>query len=473
MADVLIVDLDGTLIKTDMLHESFWSSVKRNPYTAFLALISLVYGKAALKDRLSATSDVDVTTLPYNQSVIKYIEEHRLEGGKSVLITGSSQAYADKVSGYLKLFDEAYGTRDGNNLTGKAKRDFIHDFLGFKSFSYIGNSKDDLHVWQHANKIITVNTSKRIRKKAEGIGKPSEHLLTDDVSAISYLKLMRTYQWLKNMLIFLPILAAHQLDRDSIIAGLLGFFSFSLVASSVYVFNDLLDLGHDRSHPRKRFRPLAAGDLSIANALLLMPVLLLFGFGIGAVLGFSFVLVLALYLILTTLYSFTFKTIAVLDIVLLGALYSLRVFAGGVGSDIKLSFWLIAFSTLFFLALAAVKRQAELIDTLQRGADHLAGRGYKTSDLPIINMVGLVSGFAAVQVLALYVNSEKVQELYKTPEALWGVCCILLYWVIRIVFVTNRGLMTDDPILFTVKDKVSYACLILMSAFLLIGVGSE
>jgi len=473
MADVLIVDLDGTLIKTDMLHESFWSSVKRNPYTAFLALISLVYGKAALKDRLSATSDVDVTTLPYNQSVIKYIEEHRLEGGKSVLITGSSQAYADKVSGYLKLFDEAYGTRDGNNLTGKAKRDFIHDFLGFKSFSYIGNSKDDLHVWQHANKIITVNTSKRIRKKAEGIGKPSEHLLTDDVSAISYLKLMRTYQWLKNMLIFLPILAAHQLDRDSIIAGLLGFFSFSLVASSVYVFNDLVDLGHDRSHPRKRFRPLAAGDLSIANALLLMPVLLLFGFGIGAVLGFSFVLVLALYLILTTLYSFTFKTIAVLDIVLLGALYSLRVFAGGVGSDIKLSFWLIAFSTLFFLALAAVKRQAELIDTLQRGADHLAGRGYKTSDLPIINMVGLVSGFAAVQVLALYVNSEKVQELYKTPEALWGVCCILLYWVIRIVFVTNRGLMTDDPILFTVKDKVSYACLILMSAFLLIGVGSE
>jgi len=473
MADVLIVDLDGTLIKTDMLHESFWSSVKRNPYTAFLALISLVYGKAALKDRLSATSDVAVTTLPYNQSVIKYIEEHRLEGGKSVLITGSSQAYADKVSGYLKLFDEAYGTRDGNNLTGKAKRDFIHDFLGFKSFSYIGNSKDDLHVWQHANKIITVNTSKRIRKKAEGIGKPSEHLLTDDVSAISYLKLMRTYQWLKNMLIFLPILAAHQLDRDSIIAGLLGFFSFSLVASSVYVFNDLVDLGHDRSHPRKRFRPLAAGDLSIANALLLMPVLLLFGFGIGAVLGFSFVLVLTLYLILTTLYSVTFKTIAVLDIVLLGALYSLRVFAGGVGSDIKLSFWLIAFSTLFFLALAAVKRQAELIDTLQRGADHLAGRGYKTSDLPIINMVGLVSGFAAVQVLALYVNSEKVQELYKTPEALWGVCCILLYWVIRIVFVTNRGLMTDDPILFTVKDKVSYACLILMSAFLLIGVGSE
>jgi len=473
MADVLIVDLDGTLIKTDMLHESFWSSVKRNPYTAFLALISLVYGKAALKDRLSATSDVDVTTLPYNQSVIKYIEEHRLEGGKSVLITGSSQAYADKVSGYLKLFDEAYGTRDGNNLTGKAKRDFIHDFLGFKSFSYIGNSKDDLHVWQHANKIITVNTSKRIRKKAEGIGKPSEHLLTDDVSAISYLKLMRTYQWLKNMLIFLPILAAHQLDRDSIIAGLLGFFSFSLVASSVYVFNDLVDLGHDRSHPRKRFRPLAAGDLSIANALLLMPVLLLFGFGIGAVLGFSFVLVLTLYLILTTLYSVTFKTIAVLDIVLLGALYSLRVFAGGVASDIELSFWLIAFSTLFFLALAAVKRQAELIDTLQRGADHLAGRGYKTSDLPIINMVGLVSGFAAVQVLALYVNSEKVQELYKTPEALWGVCCILLYWVIRIVFVTNRGLMTDDPILFTVKDKVSYACLILMSAFLLIGVGSE
>lgn len=473
MADFLIVDLDGTLIKTDMLHESFWSSVKRNPSTAFLALISLVYGKAALKDRLSATSDVDVATLPYNQSVIKYIEEHRLEGGKSVLITGSSQAYADKVSGYLKLFDEAYGTRDGNNLTGKAKRDFIHDFLGFKSFSYIGNSKDDLHVWRHANKIITVNTSKRIRKEAEGIGKPSEHLLTDDVSAISYFKLMRTYQWLKNMLIFLPILAAHQLDRDNIIAGLLGFFSFSLVASSVYVLNDLLDLGHDRSHPRKRFRPLAAGDLSIANALLLMPVLLLFGFGIGAVLGFSFVLVLTLYLILTTLYSVTFKTIAVLDIVLLGALYSLRVFAGGVGSDIKLSFWLIAFSTLFFLALAAVKRQAELIDTLQRGADHLAGRGYETSDLPIINMVGLVSGFAAVQVLALYVNSEKVQELYKTPEALWGVCCILLYWVIRIVFVTNRGLMTDDPILFTVKDKVSYACLILMSAFLLIGVGSE
>jgi 4-hydroxybenzoate polyprenyltransferase len=283
---------------------------------------------------------------------------------------------------------------------------------------------------------------------------------------------MRTYQWLKNLLIFLPILAAHQLDRDNILTGLLGFFSFSLVASSVYVLNDLLDLGHDRSHPRKRSRPLAAGDFSIASALLLMPVLLLFGFGIGAVLGFNFILVLTLYLTLTTLYSVTLKTIAVLDIMLLAALYSLRVFAGGVSSGITLSFWLIAFSTLFFLSLAAVKRQAELIDALQRGAGQLAGRGYEPSDLPIINTVGLVSGFSAVQVLALYVNSEKVQELYRFPEALWGVCCILLYWLIRIVFVTNRGLMTDDPILFTVKDKVSYACLILMSAFLLVGVGS-
>ena len=471
MTDILVVDLDGTLIKSDMLHESLWSSFNTNGFAALKALTALRHGKSALKKALYNTSDVDVTTLPFNKATINYIKKHREKGGYTALITGADHNFAEKITDHLELFDEAYGSNISKNLSGETKRDFILSKFGKNSFSYIGNAKVDLAIWQEANKIITVNASKHVRQKAEKIGKPIEHILSRNQSFFNYFRAIRVYQWLKNLLIFLPILAAHQINSETVINSVLGFFSFSLIASGVYILNDLLDLKSDRAHPRKRLRPFAAGDMPIANALFLFPALLVFGVVIGVSQGLGFLLVLLFYFSLTTLYSLKLKSILILDIFSLSGLYSLRVVAGGLTGSVDLSFWLIVFSTFFFLSLAAVKRQAELVDTIHRGLDQLAGRGYQPLDLPIINIISLGSGFAAAQVLALYINSETVHDLYNYPEFLWGVCCVLLYWVTRMVLITNRGLMTDDPIFFTIRDSVSQICLLLVLILVMLGVG--
>nr|WP_303626313.1 UbiA family prenyltransferase [Roseovarius sp. M141] len=466
---VLTVDLDGTLLRSDMLFESFWSAVGRDWRSPLRAVANLIRGKAALKEYLSQVADIDVATLPYDAGVIERIQEWRARGGRTALVTATDQKIADRIAEHLQLFDEVHGSDGTTNLKGTAKAKFLTDRFGAQGFVYMGDSSADLPVWKAAGHAIPVNASVALRAQVDRLGVPVDPLMTLSPTLSPYLKALRPHQWLKNVLVFLPVLAAHQLTGAALFQSLLAFIAFSLVASSVYVLNDLLDLKMDRAHPRKRNRPFASGSIPIAHGTWMASGILVCGIALSLLLGKEFGLAMLAYYLITFAYSVNLKRRAIVDICVLAGLYTLRIVAGGAAAGIPLSVWLLAFSTFFFFALAAVKRQAELVDMAERGKLDASGRGYHVDDLPIISMMAIGSGYVSVLIMALYVNSPAVVELYSAPAVLWGICFVLLYWISRIVMLTHRGHMHDDPVIFAAKDKISLLCLLVILTFAIAG----
>jgi len=466
----LIVDLDETLIRSDLLHESFWNSFSRYWLSPIWALAALTRGKAALKSYLKSKSEIDFSSLPYDPKVIDYIKKHKKQGGHTALVTASNQVFAKKIADHLQIFDEVHGSHDYNNLKGPAKAAFLIERFGEGKFSYMGDAATDLHIWEVSSKVITVNASSSLRKKVENLGKPVEHLVTRVTTSTAYIKALRPHQWLKNILIFLPMLAAHQIDATTAFTSGVAFIAFSLMASTVYVMNDLLDLTSDREHPRKRLRPFACGAIPIAHGSLLMLGLLGASILITLFLSWKLLTILIAYFVLSSAYSLFLKRQIILDICVLALLYTSRILAGSAATAIEPSVWLLAFSTFIFFSLAAMKRQAELVDMAKRGALIAKGRGYHVDDVLIISMMGLAAGYVSVLVLALYLNTPSVVGLYKFPPALWGICGVMLYWLTRMALITHRGLMDDDPIVFAAKDKISKLCFILILAFVMIGI---
>ena len=458
----LVVDLDGTLLKSDMLHESFWNAFAQRASTPVKSVTQLLTGKAALKSYLASEAVIDIASLPYDDEVIKYINEHRANGGKVALVTATHQLLADQIAQHLEIFDEVHGSNNGVNLKGAVKAKFLAEHFGRGNFSYIGDALADVPVWEVSEKAITVNASDAVRRKVEALGITVEHLETTSRSWDSYFKALRPHQWSKNILIFVPMLAAHKLDLSSFLSSCLAFVAFSLIASSVYIVNDLLDLNSDRIHPSKRSRPFASGAIPIVHGIQIAILCLLIGFAIAVFLGSIFLIVIGAYYMTTLAYSLVFKRKIIIDICVLAGLYTMRIFAGGAASGIDLSIWLLAFSAFFFLSLAAVKRQAELVDLGKRKEIMISGRGYETHDLPIIAMISVASGYISVLVMMLYINSPNVTILYQTPEILWGVCCILLYWLTRTIMLTHRGRMHDDPVIFAATDRISQICFFAM-----------
>lgn len=467
MQKTLVVDLDGTLLKSDLLFESFWSAFGRDWQSPFRSALYMFQGKASLKRYLAQAADVDVKTLPYDAEVISYIKAWRNAGGRVALVTASDENIAREISSHLRLFDEIYGSNGNENLKGERKARFLIDKYGEKQFSYMGDSKADLAVWKHANRAITVNLSQSMQKRAAHVAEEVEHLKTISPSFASFFAAIRPHQWVKNALVFLPMFAAHQTQWPIFFLSLLAFISFSLISSSVYVLNDLLDLKSDREHPRKRMRPFAAGRIPIAAGTWMSAGLLAIGSAIAVFLGPAFFSVMAVYYVLTTAYSLFLKQRIVVDIFVLAGLYTLRIVAGGVATSIPLSVWLLAFSIFFFLSLAAVKRQVELVDNVKQGKSTVSGRGYHVDDLPVITMISLSAGYVAVLVMSLYINSPVVVELYASPAGLWGVCAILLYWITRTVMLAHRGEMHDDPVVYAATDRLSQLCFLVIIALVI------
>jgi 4-hydroxybenzoate polyprenyltransferase/phosphoserine phosphatase len=465
---MLAVDLDGTLLTSDMLLETFWNAASKDWGAAIGAVRALSKGKAALKRELAEASDVDVTTLPYNADVLNYIAAWKERGGKVALVTASTQSLANEIASHLGVFDAVHGSGEDTNLKGAAKAAFLTKTYGDNGFAYMGDTDADLPVWSAARQIITVNAPKALRAKAEALGKDITHLGRDAPDFKPYVKALRPHQWVKNILVFVPIFLAHQLDIATLFMGLMGFIAFSLIASSVYVINDLLDLDADRAHPRKCKRPFAAGTVPIRHGTGLAAGLLGAGAFLSLLVGPVFLLVLALYFAATTGYSFYFKRRMVIDICVLSGLYTMRIIAGGVAASVAISVWLLAFSVFFFFALAAIKRQAELVDNAKAGKLAPTGRGYRVDDLAIVSQMSIASGYVSVMVLALYINSPAVSLLYGNPPVLWGICLVLLFWISWIAMVTHRGEMHDDPIVFAVKDRISRICGFLIVGFVLL-----
>lgn len=452
----ICVDLDGTLVNTDTLIESLFALLKHRPIAILLLPVWLLRGKAYLKARVAEFGEIDAQLLPFNEQLLNYLRSQKALGRTLVLATAANERIARRVADTLGLFDQVIASNDSINLSGDAKCKELILRYGERGFDYAGNDRVDVQVWKHARHAIVVNPASGIEDSARSVCTVIETLPRQGHRLGNYLKCLRVHQWAKNALLFIPLLTSHHLgDVPMVVAALAAFAAFSLCSSSVYILNDLLDLPSDRRHRSKRHRSLASGTVSIKAAMLLVPFLLMAGFGIAAYVNLNFVLLLATYYIATLCYSFQFKSVVVLDVLVLAALYVIRVIGGAEAIAVPLSFWLLAFSMFLFLSLALVKRCSELISMSDDPHAQPSGRGYRVSDLAYLQSMGTSSGYMAVLVLALYINSAEVLVLYTSPEALWLLCPIVLYWISYVWVRTGRGEMNDDPVLFAVKDRQS------------------
>jgi len=281
----------------------------------------------------------------------------------------------------------------------------------------------------------------------------------------SILRLIRPHQWLKNFLLFLPLLFSHQFGNPAKLwQASIGFLAFCLAASAIYVINDCIDISADRAHPRKRMRPLASGELTRFAAGVIVVVLLTLVASLSIFLPRTFGLVLGTYVVMALCYSFYFKSRLLVDVLILAGLYTIRVLAGGTACEVVVSPWLFVLSMFLFTSLAFAKRYTEIRLAIDLARDQIPGRGYVPQDLQIIAAVGPATGCMAVLVLALYVNGENAGQLYRFPQLLWLTCPLLLYWITRIWFFANRGALHDDPIVFAATDWKSWAVLLLCLA---------
>ncbi len=452
----LVVDLDGTLIHTNMLHEYAIRLLRDKPHFVLAIPFWLFRGKAFLKQKLASHVDADITSLPFNQTLIDWLQSQKDLGRKLVLCTATDISIAKMIANHLKLFHEVIASDGIQNLAGRNKANVLIAKYGENGFDYVGNSSIDLLVWNKSKQGVIVNGTSRLVYQASLLTEIEYVISKAKNNLKTWINIFRLHQWIKNLLIFVPIFAAHQVITGDLWINLgLALLSFSLCASSVYIANDLLDLESDRKHPRKRFRPFASGKIPIWMGAVLAPGLIVSSFTIAQYVGGSFFPWLLVYFGLTCAYSWGLKRLVLVDCLTLAVLYTLRIVAGAAAVSVPLSFWLLAFSIFLFLSLAFIKRYAELQVHTECYAKKVCGRGYYIADATLVQQLGVTSGYAATLVLALYLNGENIIKLYPTPEIIWGTVPLMLLWISWIWLKAHRGLMHDDPIIFAIKDKLS------------------
>lgn len=463
----LVVDLDGTLINANMLYETALKLIAKNPFSALKFFFWFSKGKAFLKEKIAHRSEIAPDTLPYNQELLAYLKQQRELGRKLILCTASNIRLAKSVAAHLNLFDEVFASDGCTNLSGTYKAVLLTERFGKEGFDYAGNTWVDIAVWKQARKAIVVNSSPQLLKKTQRYCEVEEYFPRMKPSIHLLKKTVRMNHWVKNTLLFVPLLAAHQVSNLSTWIGLIvAFFAFSLCASSVYIFNDLLDLENDRRHSEKRKRPFASGAVPTGLGLFLSPLLFICSLGLASLCQVRFVELLIFYFFVAGLYSFRLKRLVLIDCMTLALLYTIRIIAGAVVAKVNLSFWLLIFSVFLFLSLAFIKRYAEL---KMQGKDKLNGREYWATDAPLIQTLGLVSGYMSVLVLAFYLNSSDVLILYTMPQLIWLSVPILLFWVSWMWIQAHRGNMHDDPVLYAIKDKSSLLAGFLFTVVLTVG----
>ena len=457
----LYVDLDGTLTPADTLKEAALLLVRRKPWYLLLMLAWLWRGRGAFKRRVASVVVPDAAALPWHQGFLQYLREQRLGGRTLVLATASDERVAAAMATHLGLFSHVLATRT-ENLRGAAKLRAIQAHAG-GPFAYAGNSADDLAVWGHCEEAVAVGPSALVRRRLLRLHPQALMFERGGDARWPLLKALRLHQWAKNLLIFLPLLTGHVRDLHGWLLAAIAFVAFGLCASSAYLLNDLFDLESDRAHPVKHRRPLAAGQLDLGTGAALAAVLGIGGLAVAASVSASLLLLLAGYIVLTAAYTTRLKAIAVVDVLVLAVLYAGRVLAGAVVAGVSLSNWLMAFALFLFLSLALLKRCAELRG-LERGSGRpVPGRGYTGDDLPVLRAMGVASGFAAVLVLALYIDSQNGKALYPSPTWLWGLAPLQLAWTMRIWLKVARGeLLGEDPVSFVLTDRYSWLTLAAM-----------
>lgn len=466
----LAVDLDGTLILTDTLHESALRALRARPLSVLQFPFWLAQGKAVLKQRLAALSDFDSAALPYNEPLLVWLRTQHTQGRKLILCTAADASIAHAVAEHIGIFDEVMASDGRHNLSGNNKASALEARFGRGGFDYAGNSVADIPVWQHARYAVVVNAPASVEQQARAVSEVDQVFVSESVGFSQLSRVFRLHQWMKNLLLFITPMAAHIVPDAGMASTLmLAFLSFCFCASAVYVANDLFDLDSDRHHPRKKFRPFASGRVSVHIGVLLVPVLILLAALLALQAGEHFAAWLAFYFLLTCAYSWGLKRLIIVDCLVLAMLYSVRIIAGAAAAGIPLSFWLLAFSVFLFLSLAFVKRYAELIVQAQLGREKAHGRGYLTTDAPLVQSLGLSAGYSAVLVLAFYLNSDAVVKLYHSPEFMWTAVPVMLFWISWVWMKAHRGQMHDDPLIFALRDRASLFAGVAFVAVLAIG----
>ena len=453
----LCVDLDGTLLRSDSLMETFCLLLKQKPFAALRAPFWLAGGRANLKRQIVERVQLNVSAWPLHPGLLDFLRAEKNRGRKLVLATAADQHIATAIQSRLNLFDEIIASDGQTNLAGKTKTDALIQKFGEKRFDYAGNSFTDLPVWAAANAAIVVSADKNLAARAAAVTKVAQVFTAPAPSLKDRAKALRVHQWSKNLLLLIPLMGAHKwMEPAKLIPVLIGIAVFSIGASSVYLLNDLLDLEADRHHHSKKFRPFASGKIPLLSGLLLAPLLLAVAVALSFLLGKTFAAVFGIYYLLTLLYSLRLKQVELLDVLVLAGLYGIRVLAGGVAADVPVSDWLLMFSLFAFLSLAFAKRFTEL--RLLRGQSDakVKGRAYISGDTELVSSMGVGSGYLSVLVLAMYITHPSVTALYHQPQVLWLACPVLFYWISRVWLLAHRGHLNDDPILFALRDKQSW-----------------
>ena len=452
----LVVDLDGTLVRTDMLIESLVFQMAASPGRFLGSLFVLRHGKAAFKEYLARGFEFGSEMLPLRPEVLALMAEARVRGSQLVLATGATAKIAERVS--VKMgFSSVFSSTSSINFSGKTKAKALVEVFGVGGFDYVGNSANDLPVWQVARKAYCVGHNRAALRVFNKLGNGTYLEEEENLGIIEkWSKALRLHQWIKNLLIFVPAIAAHRVFEPGLILQLvIAFFAFALLSSSVYIINDVLDLQNDRSHPIKKHRPIANGGVSMVSAGVATISLLAISFTLALSLPSAFMQALMVYFVFSSLYSLGLKKVLILDVLILAGLFTLRVVAGGLAVEIVPSSWLLVFSFFIFLSLSFVKRVSEISE--MNGDDpHVAlGRAYSVGDVPTLAALGTASGMLSVLVFALYLDSPVVGPHYQSVEVLWGAVPILTFWLSFIWVMTGRGKVDQDPVLFVIKDKVS------------------
>jgi 4-hydroxybenzoate polyprenyltransferase len=458
----LIVDVDGSLVRTDLLLEGLISIIARSPALLPSALVAMLRGRPALKSLVASQDGIDIETLPLEPAVVDLIAERQAAGQPVMLVSGADHRQVSRLAARVGI-DRAHGTREVN-LTGPAKLNLLRQLCS--SFDYVGNAAADVPLWSAATRAYAVNANPLTlwlgrRKRPDLI-----RLSTPHRSWGTWFRALRPHQWAKNLLILLPAVAAHvEWTSTRMVSAIAGLIAFSLAASAIYVVNDLADVPHDRRHLTKRSRPFASGALSPTQGILLVALLGTISAVIAAFLPKEFGGLLAVYVLLSATYTLGAKRLMALDVILLASLYTLRVIAGAALEAVPLSRWFLAFSIFLFLALALIKRVVELQESTLSPTELLGGRGYISADTPMLIALGLGATIASSLVYCLYITSDDVLRLYHRPDLLWGNLPILLYWQARTWLLVNRHRMHEDPVVFALRDRVSHISLLAFLAF--------
>jgi 4-hydroxybenzoate polyprenyltransferase/phosphoserine phosphatase len=465
----LVVDLDGTLVRTDLLHESAVLAVTRAPGAVLGSLPSLLRGdRAAFKRRLAEAGPVDAGHLPVREELVVLLREAKENGRRVVLATAADELLARPIAARVGLFDEVLASDGARNLKGETKRTALVARFGDKGFDYAADDRSDLPVFRSARKAILVGPGVRLRAEVEGAGTPVTAELPDRRPGLgTVLSALRVRQWVKNVLVFVPLVTGHIFEVPVLRAAVFAFIALGLLASAVYLLNDLGDLASDRQHHSKRTRPLASGDLSIRAGFGLVPLLLAGSLAFALPLPVGARVLLAVYLATTTLYTLSLKHKVLVDVFTLTFLYTLRVLLGGAATGVPVSPWLLAFSVFLFLSLAFAKRASELLAMKERGHDAAPGRDWFVWDSLVVHVLGVASAYLSGLVLAIYIQSDATKRLYAHPGWLWLLVPALLYWTSRVWVLVGRGEMDEDPIVFAARDRVTWGLALATAAVLL------